>query len=74
MKEYDGFLPHNMQHLQRKSCCCGVLRKKKLLQPLVAIDQILATFDRRDLKELQHVLGIEVKRDREAITLSISHK
>ena len=38
--------------------------EKKVLQPLV--DKILATFDGRDLKELHHVLGMEVKRDREA--------
>ena len=46
--------------------------EKKLLQPLV--DRILATFDGRDLKELHHVLGMEVKRDGEVKTLSISHK
>ena len=45
--------------------------KGKLLQPLV--DKILATFDGRDLKE-SHVLGMEVKQDRKAKTLSISHK
>ena len=33
-------------------------------QPL--IDKILAIFDGRDLKELHHVLGIEMKRDRKA--------
>ena len=42
-----------------------------MLQPLV--DKILAKFDGRDLKELSHVLGMEVKRDRKAKTLSISH-
>ena len=42
------------------------------MQPLV--DKILATFDGRDLKELSHVLGIEVKRDRKAKKLSISRK
>ena len=31
-------------------------------------------FDGRDLKELSHVLGMEVKRDRKAKTLPISHK
>ena len=36
--------------------------------------RILATFDDCDLKELQHVLGMEVKRDGEATTLSNSHK
>ena len=54
--------------------------EKKLLQPLV--DRILATFDGRFfkiqsiMKEVHHVLGMdpEVKRDREANTLSISHK
>ena len=46
--------------------------EQKLLQPLV--DRILATFDCRDLKELHHVLGVEVKRDRVAKTLSIWHK
>ena len=49
-----------------------IFSEKKLLQPLV--DKILATFDGRDLKELSHVLGMEVKRDRKAKTLSISHK
>ena len=49
-----------------------IFSEEKLLQPLV--DKILATFDGRDLKELSHVLGMEVKRDREARTLSISHK
>ena len=46
--------------------------EKELLQPLV--DKFLATFDGRDLKELSHVLGMEVKRDRKARSLSISHK
>ena len=41
-------------------------------QPLV--DQTLATFDGRDLKELHLLLGMEVKRDRKTKTLSISHK
>ena len=49
-----------------------IFSEKKLLQPLV--DRILAKFDGRDLKELHHVFGMEVKRDREAKTLSISHK
>ena len=49
-----------------------IFSEKKLLQPLV--DKILATIDGRDLKELSHVLGMEVKRDRVAKTLSISHK
>ena len=49
-----------------------ILSEKELLQPL--IDKILSTFDGRDLKELSHMLGMEVKRDREARTLSISHK
>ena len=49
-----------------------IFSEKKLLQPLV--DKILATFDDRDLKELSHVLCMEVKRDRVARTLSISHK
>ena len=43
----------------------------ELLQPLV--DKILSTFDGRDLKELSHVLGVEVKQDRKSKTLSISH-
>ena len=47
-----------------------IFSEKKLLQALV--DKILATFDGCDLKELHHVLGVEVKRDRK--TLSISHK
>ena len=38
------------------------------------VDKILATFDGRDLKELCHVLGMEVKRDRKAKILSIPHK
>ena len=42
------------------------------MQPLV--DKILATFDGRELLELSHVLGMEVKRDRRAKTLSILHK
>ena len=49
-----------------------IFSEKELLQPLV--DKILATFDGRDLKELSHVLGMEVKRYRKAKTLSISHK
>ena len=49
-----------------------IFSEKELLQPLV--DKILSTFDGRDLKELSHVLGMEVKRDRKAKTLSISHK
>ena len=49
-----------------------IFSKKTLLQPLV--DKILATFDGRDLKELSHVLGMEVKRDGNARTLSITHK
>ena len=49
-----------------------IFSEKQLLQPLV--DKILATFDGRDLKELHHVLCMEVKRDRTAKTLSISHK
>ena len=49
-----------------------IFSEKELLQPLV--DKILATFDGRDLLELSHVLGMEVKRDRRAKTLSISHK
>ena len=49
-----------------------IFSEKELLQPLV--DEILATFDGRDLKELSHVLGMEVKRDRKARPLSISHK
>ena len=48
-----------------------IFSEKKLLQPL---DQMLATFDGCDLKGLHHVLGMEVKRDREANTLSISHQ
>ena len=43
-----------------------------MTQPLV--DKILSKFEGRDLKELSHVLGMEVKRDRKAKTLSISHK
>ena len=46
--------------------------EKELLQPLD--DKILAAFNGRDLKELSHVLGMEVKRDRKARVLSISHK
>ena len=46
--------------------------EKHLLQPLV--DKTLVMFDGRDLKELSHVLGMEVKRDRKAKTLLISHK
>ena len=38
-----------------------IFSEKKLLQPLV--DKILSTFDGRDLKEVHHVLGMEVKRD-----------
>ena len=49
-----------------------IFSETQLLQPLV--DKILATFDGRDLKELSNVLGMEVKRDRKAKTLSISHK
>ena len=49
-----------------------IFSEKELLQPLV--DKILATFDGRDLKEPSHVLGMEMKRDRVAKTLSISHK
>ena len=49
-----------------------IFSEKELLQPLV--DKILATFDGRDMKELSHVLGMEVKRDRKAKTLSMSHK
>ena len=49
-----------------------IFSEKELIQPLV--DKILATFDGRDLKELSHVLGMEVKPDRKARTLSISHK
>ena len=48
-----------------------IFSEKKLLQPLV--DRILAPFDGRDLEELHHVLGMEVKRDRRAKKLSISH-
>ena len=66
-------------HIYHKKCfiCLWVVNplrfnEKQLLQPLV--HQILATFDGRDLKELSHVLGMEVKRDRQAKTLSISHK
>ena len=64
-----------------RACKCFILLwvddllifiEKELLQPLV--DKNLATFDGRDLKELSHVLGMEVKRDRKARTLSISHK
>ena len=49
-----------------------IFSEKQLLQPLV--DKILSTFDGRGLKELSPVLGMEVKRDRKAKTLSISHK
>ena len=49
-----------------------IFSEKDLLQPLV--DKILSTFDGRDLKELSHVLGMEVKRDRKTKTLPISHK
>ena len=46
-----------------------IFSEKKLLQ--LVVDKILATFDSRNLKELHHVLGMEVKRDRKAYTLSI---
>ena len=49
-----------------------IFTEKKLLQHVV--DKILATFDGRDLKELSRVLSMEVKRDRVARKLSISHK
>ena len=49
-----------------------IFSEKELLQPLV--EKILSTFDGRDLKELSHLLGMEVNRDRKAKTLSISHK
>ena len=49
-----------------------IFSEKELLQPLV--DKILSTFEGRDPKELSHVLGMEVNRDRKARTLSISHK
>ena len=49
-----------------------IFSEKELLQPLV--DIMLATFDGRDLKEQHHVIGVEVKRDRKAKTLSSSHK
>ena len=49
-----------------------IFSDKKLLQPVV--DKILATFVGRDLKELSHVLGMKVKWNRKAKTLSISHK
>lgn len=38
-----------------------IFRDKKLLKPLV--DRILVTFDGRGMKELHHVLGVEMKRD-----------
>ena len=38
-----------------------IFSEKELLQPLV--DKILSTFDGHDLKELSHVLGMEVKRE-----------
>ena len=49
-----------------------MFNEQSLLQPLV--EKILTAFDGRDLKELNHVLGMEVKWDRETSTLSISHK
>ena len=49
-----------------------IFSEKTSLQPL--IDKILATFDGRDLKELSHVLSMEVKQDRKAMTSSISQK
>ena len=49
-----------------------IFNETQLLQPLV--DKILALFDGRDLKELSHVLGMEVKRDRKAKTMSTSRK
>ena len=49
-----------------------IFSEKELLLP--PVDKILATFDGRDLKEMSHLLGMEVKRDRKAKTLSISHK
>ena len=49
-----------------------IFSEKELLQPLV--DKTVSTFDGRDLQEVSHVLGMEVKRDRKAKTLSISHK
>ena len=48
-----------------------IFSEQKLLQPQV--DKILATFDGRDLKEFNHVLGMEVKRDKKAKTWSSSH-
>ena len=48
-----------------------ILSEKKLLQPLV--DKVLAKFYGRNLKELIHLLDMEVKCHREAKTLSISH-
>ena len=38
------------------------------------LDEILKKLEARDLKELSYVLGMEVQRDREAKTLTISHK
>ena len=49
-----------------------ILSEKKLLQPL--LDKILATFCGRDLKEVHHVLGMEVKRDRKEFFLAASRK
>ena len=49
-----------------------IFSEKQYLQPLV--DEILQVFEGRYLKELSYVLGMEVQRDREAKTLTISLK
>ena len=41
-----------------------IFSEKKCLQPVV--DEILKTFEGRDLKELMYVLGMDVQRDLEA--------
>ena len=42
------------------------------MQPLV--DNILTTFEGRDLNELSYVLGMEVIRDRSKRTITITHR
>ena len=49
-----------------------IFSAKDHLQPLV--DKILTTFERRDLKELSYVLGMEVIRDRFKRTITITHR
>ena len=49
-----------------------IISAKVQLQPL--IDQILTTFEGRDLNELSYVLGMEVIRDRSKKTITITHR